>query len=174
LIGPSIEHFTVKLARMMPSISALKTSSASKAVDMEKAKATVDYPIEKLDASEDGSQLKEVGERSDSAWEKQDHGEDGNSQLKEVGERSDSAWEKQDNGEDDNKFKEASERRFKEASERSDSASEKQEHDEDDRDSSKGSNVDPNRYPDDPQLGSWGKKLVAAVCVLSKLTFMSN
>jgi hypothetical protein len=172
LIGPSIEHFTVKLARMMPSISALKTSSASKAVDMEKAKATVDYPIEKLDASEDGSQLKEVGERSDSAWEKQD------------------------NGEDDNKFKEASERRFKEASERSDSASEKQEHDEDDRDSSKGSNVDtrwermftrllgfrekhghcvvPNRYPDDPQLGSWGKKLVAAVCVLSKLTFMSN
>jgi hypothetical protein len=82
-----------------------------------------------------------------------------------------------------------------EASERSDSASEKQEHDEDDRDSSKGSNVDtrweriftrllgfrekhghcvvPNRYPDDQQLGSWGKKLVAAVCVLSKLAFIS-
>jgi hypothetical protein len=71
---------------MMPSISA----SASKAVDMEKAKATVDYPIEKLDASEDDSQLKEVGERS-----------------------SDSAWEKQEHGEDDNKFKEASKRRFR-------------------------------------------------------------
>jgi hypothetical protein len=61
-----------------------------------------------------------------------------------------------------------------------DSASEKQDHDEDDQDSEKGSNLDtrwermftrllafkdkygdcvvPNRYPDDTQLGSWGKK----------------
>jgi hypothetical protein len=68
------------------------------------------------------------------------------------------------------------------------SASEKQEHDEGDQDSGKGSNVDtrwermftrllafkekhgdcvvPNRYSDDTQLGSWGKKKLPRVCIL--------
>jgi hypothetical protein len=75
------------------------------------------------------------------------------------------------------------------ANEIPDSASEKQEHDEGDQDSGKGSNVDtrwermftrllafkekhgdcvvPNRYSDDTQLGSWGKKkLPPRVCIL--------
>jgi hypothetical protein len=83
------------------------------------------------------------------------------------------------------------------ANETPDSASEKQDHDECDHDSGKGGNLDtrwermfirllafkekhgdcvvPNRYPDDTQLGSWGKKKLpphVLLSLLSKLNFV--